>query len=75
MATIIVEIRGGCLCEVYSDADDLRVIKVDWDDAEDDPMGARGIEFDTASLTDMPPETARAVELCEFEPIEEEGAC
>ena len=34
MPTLIIEVSGGVVQEVYSDTDDLRVIKVDWDAGE-----------------------------------------
>jgi hypothetical protein len=36
MQTIIIEVSGGVVQEVYSDATDLHVVKVDWD-AGDSP--------------------------------------
>ncbi len=34
MLTVIVEVSGGVIQEVYSDIEGLRVIKVDWDVGE-----------------------------------------
>ncbi len=34
MQTLIVEISGGVIQELYTDAKDLRIVKVDWDVGE-----------------------------------------
>ena len=34
MKTVIIEVSGGVIQEVYSDSADIRVVKVDWDAGE-----------------------------------------
>ena len=41
MQTLIVEISGGVIQELYTDAKDLRIVKVDWDAGESPDSGRR----------------------------------
>lgn len=61
MQTLVIEVRGGVVQEVYTDAEELRVVLVDRD-AGDDPGDAySGGDFATARIGDMPEDTMCAV--------------
>lgn len=64
-ADVVIEIRGGCLAEVYSAKPGLRVVLIDWDCREagelfDDMAG--GGYVDVATLDTMPADTRREYE-------------
>lgn len=61
MSTLVIEISGGVVQEIYTDMKDLRVIKVDWDAGESPADAYCGGEMPTASLADLPPETFSAI--------------
>ncbi len=60
MHKILVEVRGGVVQEIYSDAGDLQITLLDWD-AGDRPGDAFvGGDFPPAPQAAMPEETAGA---------------
>ncbi len=62
---IVVEVRGGCLVEVYCADPNQRFILLDWDDLSELPEELRmGKRFPHASLDDMPPDTHEAYMRC-----------
>ena len=61
MRSLIIEVRGGIVQEVYTDATDLRVILVDWDAGESPGDQSAGGDFSTSTLADVPAETLSAV--------------
>jgi hypothetical protein len=61
MQTLIIEVSGGVVQEVYSDAKDLRVILVDWDAGESPGDACAGGDFATQPVGKLPEETMRAV--------------
>ena len=62
MQTIIIEVRGGVVQEVYSDASDLRVVLVDWDKDESQGDNCEGGTFSHKSFDDLPIETRDAAQ-------------
>jgi len=54
MNTLVIEVSGGVVQEIYTDAKDLRVIKIDWDAGESPGDAYCGGDMNTASLTDLP---------------------
>lgn len=62
MQTIIIEVRGGVVQEVYSDATDLRVLLVDWDRGESPGDDYDGGTFSQRSLDDLPIATRDAAQ-------------
>lgn len=61
MKTVVIEISGGVVQEVYAD-DDTRVIVVDWDDHESAPHECCAGEMKPFPLSCMPSETEREVQ-------------
>ncbi len=61
MQTLIIEVRGGVVQEVYTDAENLRVILVDWDAGDDPGDLSSGGDFATQAIGKMPEDTVRAV--------------
>ena len=61
MNSLIIEMRGGVVQEIYSDTKNLRVVLVDWtdDDPPCEPFG--GGNFATQPIASLPEETIRAV--------------
>ena len=60
MQTIIIEVRGGVVQEVYSNAADLQVVLVDWDNGESPGEKYDGGVVPKRSLDDLPNETRNA---------------
>jgi hypothetical protein len=61
--TIVIEIRGGLVQEVYDNVNDLRVVVVDWDNINGPDADGDGAEvFDAVGLKRMPDETRDLVE-------------
>ena len=58
MKTVVIEVSGGVVQAVYGD-ELVRVVLVDWDDAEAGDEAAR--EFPLELLDSAPPETIDAV--------------
>lgn len=61
MQTLIIEVRGGMVQEVYTDADKLRVILVDWDAGESPGDSCSGGDFVAQPLGKLPEDTMSAV--------------
>ncbi|HSH38722.1 MAG TPA: hypothetical protein VK993_08045 [Chthoniobacterales bacterium] len=61
MRTLVIEVRGGVVQEVYSDAQDVRVILVDWDTDDGDGERCSGGNFATQPIGSLPEDTLRAV--------------
>jgi hypothetical protein len=61
MRTLILEVSGGVIQEVYTDANDLRVIKVDWDIGESPGDQARAGVLPLQRLSILPAETRQTV--------------
>ncbi len=49
MKKLIIEVRGGLVQAAFSDADDLSVVVVDWDNIKSDPdcPGAEPLELES----------------------------
>ncbi len=62
MATLIIEVSGGVVQEVYSDIADVRVIKIDWDAGESPGDAVQAGRLHVANVVDMPSDTRAAVE-------------
>jgi hypothetical protein len=60
MKTVVIEISGGVVQEVYAD-EDIRTIVVDWDDQEGDAKQSCAAELKPHSLDAMPEETEQQV--------------
>ena len=65
MQTLIIEVSGGVVQEVYTDARKLRVIKVDWDVGESPGDEHWTVDYTTAPLSAMPAETREALATLE----------
>jgi hypothetical protein len=61
MQTLILEISGGVIQQVYTDAKDLRVVKVDWDIGESPGDEACAGILSLQRLSILPAETRQAV--------------
>jgi len=61
MRTIIVEVSGGVVQQVYTDANDVRIILVDWDKGDSPGDEYAGGDLQPALFSDMPKETLSAV--------------
>src|SRR6266513_3351094 len=61
MSTLVIEISGGGVQEIYTDAKDLRVIKINWDEGESPGDAHCGADMPTVSLADLSPETLGAI--------------
>ena len=61
MRTIIIEVRGGVVQEVYSDAENLRAILVDWDAGDDPGERCSGGSFAIQPIGKLPEETMSVV--------------
>jgi hypothetical protein len=61
MQTLIIEVSGGVVQEVYTDAENLRVVLVDWDAGESPGDASSGGDFATQPIGKLPEETMRAV--------------
>lgn len=62
MAKVVVEISGGVVQQVYSDLNDIEVVKVDWDAGESPGDEVEVGAWSVATLEQMWPETRAAVE-------------
>jgi len=60
MKTIVIEVQGGVVQEVYTD-EEIRVVLVDWDEQDETP-DACASHFTPTSLALMPDETEEQVE-------------
>jgi hypothetical protein len=61
MRTIIIEVRGGVVQEVYTDAKDLSVVLVDWDAGDDEEHPVSGGDFLPQPIASLPAETMSAI--------------
>ena len=61
MKTLIVEVSGGVVQEVYTDAKNLDVILVDWDAGESPGDNFAGGKLRPCTISQIPNDTARAV--------------
>jgi hypothetical protein len=61
MQTLIIEISGGVVQEVYSDARDLRVIKIDWDSGDSPGDQYCGGQLVVQPTSALPDETREAI--------------
>ncbi len=61
MRTLVVEVRGGVVQEIYTDAENLRVVVVDWDGGDDPEHPYDGGDFSAQPIGSLPEETMRAV--------------
>jgi hypothetical protein len=54
MKRVIVEVRGGCVVETYSDAEDIHITIIDWDDFETvgEPLTAEWVPCPVAAMPD-----------------------
>lgn len=55
MSTIVIEVSGGVVQQVYASERDVRVVLVDWDRMECNEPAA--VPYPADSLGDIPPET------------------
>lgn len=62
MHTVIVNIYGGVVQDVYCDAKEIRVIKIDWDAGESPGDEVDVGEFFVSSMSDLPLEMQKLVE-------------
>ena len=60
MQTLIIEVSGGVVQEVYSDAPNLRVIKIDWDAGESPGDECNVGKLPVQGLSNLPETTAEA---------------
>ena len=61
MQTLIVEISGGVIQELYTDAKDLRIVKVDWDAGESPGDAVQVGDLPAQSFSALPVETREAI--------------
>ena len=61
MQTLIIEVSGGVVQEVYTDAKNLRVIKIDWDAGESPGDEFRVGDLSSQKLSLLPDETREAL--------------
>lgn len=61
MRNLVIEVRGGVVQEVYTDAENLRVILVDWDTADDPSNACSGGDFAVKPIGALPEDTTSAV--------------
>ncbi|MDQ2867899.1 MAG: hypothetical protein M3R59_05735 [Verrucomicrobiota bacterium] len=60
MKTVVVEVSGGVVQEIYADSQDARIVVIDWDNSEN-PASA-GFEFPPQPMTEMTECTLEAFE-------------
>jgi len=60
MHTLIIEISGGVVQEVYCDTDRVRVIKVDWDAGESPGDAFQAVKMFVQPMSILPDETREA---------------
>ncbi len=58
MQNIVIEVRGGNVVEVYTDAHDLRVTLIDWDE-EVDANFNQNLRHVVKKMSDLPFDTKR----------------
>lgn len=62
---IVIEVRGGCLVEVYCVNREQRFILLDWDNLNELPEDQRvGLRFSHPSAGKMPSDTRKAYMRC-----------
>jgi len=61
MDTLIIEVSGGVVQEIYCDRKSLRVIKVDWDAGESPGDAFEVGDLFVQSMSALPDETRQAV--------------
>jgi hypothetical protein len=59
--TLIIEVSGGVVQEVYSNTKDIRVIKIDWDAGESPGDECFGGDLFVQPMSTLPPETRGAL--------------
>lgn len=59
--TLIIEVRGGIVQDVYTDANSLRVVLVEWDEKDDEEHRASGGDFPVQPIGNLPKKTMSAV--------------
>lgn len=64
MITVIVEVRGGNVVEVYTGSSEARVMVIDWDNTRDGEAMTAAEPWPCASLRNMPKETRRVIRRC-----------
>jgi hypothetical protein len=63
MQTLIIEVSGGVIQEVYCDTQDIRVIKVDWDAGESPGDAFQTGQIFVQSMSILPDETRNAAAM------------
>jgi hypothetical protein len=63
MQTLIIEVSGGVVQEVYCDMKNIRVIKVDWDAGESPGDAFVAGEMSVQPMLVLPDETGEAVAM------------
>jgi hypothetical protein len=63
MQTLIIEVSGGVVQEVYCDTQSIRVIKVDWDAGESPGDAFQAGEIFVQSMSILPNETREAIAM------------
>ena len=61
MQTVFIEVSGGVVQEVYTDAKNLRVVKIDWDTGESPGDEVHVGDLPVQKLSLIPAETREAV--------------
>lgn len=61
MQTLIVEVSGGVVQEIYCDAESIHVIKVDWDAGESPGDAFQADEMFVQPMSVLPNDTQEAV--------------
>lgn len=61
MKTLIIEVSGGVVQEVYTNAEDLHVILIDWDTGESPGEEFAGGKMRPLPLSQLPSDTIHAV--------------
>ena len=61
MKTVVIEVSGGVVQEVYTNAEDLHVMLVDWDAGESPGDEFAGGRMRPLSLSQLPSDTIHAV--------------
>jgi hypothetical protein len=63
--TVVVEVSGGVVQQVYSDTKAIRVIKIDWDAGESPGDECSGGDLFVQRMSMLPPETRGALAVIE----------
>ncbi len=61
MQTLIIEVSGGVIQEIYCDAQRIRVIKVDWDAGESPGDAFQAGKIFVQPMSILPDETRKAL--------------